>query len=124
MNRKLWQEIVIKGEENQSDPLVNILNINDRNTILASMEFFGATDIFMRQTAHDLTIPKFRVFDWLAMNIMGRNDDDREINNISLKMMVHSFIVSGYDEKRFIADLRETDYDIIRDWENIQIEGD
>ena len=54
---------------------------------------------------------------------MSRNDDNREQNNVGLKVLVHSFIKSGYDEKKTIADLRYTDYQIDTSWEKIEIEG-
>jgi hypothetical protein len=121
-NGELWDELVREGFIHQSNENINILNNDDVVTILATMEFFGATNIFMQQTQHDLTLPKFRVFDWLAMNVMGRNDDNREVNNTALKVLVYAFRQAGYDEKQFIDNLRVNDYQCETGWEKIEID--
>jgi hypothetical protein len=103
--------------------ITNKLNQYDVETILGTMDFFGASEYFMKQTAFDLYgPPKYRVFDWLAMNIMSRNDDAREQNNVPLKVLVHSYLKAGGDPEKFIEDLRVTDYELDTSWEDIEID--
>ena len=123
-NRELWEEIVEKGRENQSDETANVLDLGDINTILATLDFFGATPVFLRQAMFDLHGVHYRVFDWIAMCIMGRNDDDRQTNNTGLKVLVHAFREAGYDEKKFIENLRQHDYQVETEWEDVDIDGE
>jgi hypothetical protein len=124
-NKKLWEQIMEIGrqKEPRSTGVANKLDQYDIETILATMDFFGASEIFIKQTVFDLYgPPKYRVFDWLAMNVMGRNDDDRQANNVPLKVLVHSYLKSEGDPERFIADLRESDYQLDTSWEDIEID--
>ena len=111
-----------REKEPRSQGITNKLDQYGVETILATMDFFGASEIFMKQTAFDLYgPPKYRVFDWLAMNIMSRNDDDRQTNNVPLSVLVHSYLKSEGDPERFIDDLRESDYQLDTSWEDIDI---
>ncbi|NOQ37597.1 hypothetical protein GQ472_01790 [archaeon] len=125
-NKVLWQDIVTKGRKREPTALtggMNHLDDSEITTIVATMEFFDATDIWMKQTVFDLGgLPRFRVFDWLAMNVMGRNDDDRRQNEQALKVLVHAWTKADGDVKGFIRNLREDDYDVDRSWEKIQID--
>ena len=56
------------------------------------------------------------------MNVMSRNDDDRQTNNVPLKVLVHSYLKTGGVPERFVADLRESDYQIDTSWEDIEID--
>ena len=123
-NKELWEEILEKGLENQSHKETNVLAQNGINAILGTMEFFGCTHIWIRQSFFDLARAKFRVFDWLAMCINGRNDDDRRSNNTALKVLVHAFKQANYNEHNFIELLATIDYDIFREWEAIKIDID
>ncbi|UCG04920.1 MAG: hypothetical protein JSV83_13420 [Desulfobacterales bacterium] len=112
-----------RQKEPSTAGVANKLDQYDVETILATMDFFGASDIFMKQTVFDLYgPPKYRVFDWLAMNVMGRNDDDRQANNVALKVLVHSYLKSEGDPERFIEDLRKSDYQFDTSWEDVEID--
>lgn len=124
-NNELWDKLVIEGEEawkKNHKGMANTLNKLDVQTIVSTMQFFGASSLWARQTLSDLLLAKFRVFDWLAMCVMGRNDDDRKFNNVALKVLVHSFIKSNYNEQEFIKDLRSSDYQMDEAWLEIKIE--
>ena len=124
-NKKLWQQVMDLGrqKEPRSQGITNKLDAYSVETILAVENFFGASENFMKQTAFDLYgPPKYRIYDWLAMNIMGRNDDDRERNNAALKVLVHSYLKSEGDPEKFIDDLRVSDYEVDLDWQNIEID--
>lgn len=130
-NDELWEKLLqydnlTQEQQDNMDyadrDIVNKLDKYDLNTILCIMDFFGATTVWMRQTAYDLIVPKFRVFDWLAMCVMGRNDDDRKRNNVALKVLIHSFIKVNGNERAWIADLVNTDYEVNRGWKYIKID--
>ena len=123
-NKELWEELVTEGEKNQSNKEINVLNKDDIISIVSTMHFFESSEIWTRQTMFDLSIAKFRVFDWLAMCVMSRNDDNREQNNVALQILIYAFQKANYNEKKFIENLRYNDYDIIREWENIIIDID
>ncbi|MEM4271387.1 MAG: hypothetical protein QXO70_04835 [Candidatus Pacearchaeota archaeon] len=123
-NYKLWEQIIELGKKNEpaSKGITNKFSDDDIMTIIGTMEFFGATDIWIKQTIWDLKVAKYRLFDWLAMCVMSRNDDNREVNNESLKVLVHSYLKVGGDPKKFIQDLRETDYQLDESWKKIKID--
>ena len=120
-NKELWKEVMTLGRQNEFG-VTNKLDKNDIITIIDNMDFFNATDIFLRQSQYDLTMPKFKVYDWLAMCIMGRNDDDRDNNNQALKVLVYAYLQAKGNITEFIINLRENDYDIIRDWEKVEVD--
>lgn len=124
-NKQLWEQIMKLGREKEprSQGITNKLDEPAIKTVLATLDYFNASEIFMKQTIFDLYgPPKYRVFDWLAMNVMSRNDDDRVQNNVPLKVLVHSYLKSEGDPEKFIDDLRVTDYDVDRSWQDINID--
>jgi hypothetical protein len=121
-NSKLWHELLENGEKNQSNKEINVLDLSDIETIVATIDFFNGSNIWFKQTILDLKVCKYRVFDWLAMCVNGRNDDDRRTNNTALKVLIYAFMSAGYDEKKFIENLRIYDYDSDRKWEYLRID--
>lgn len=138
-NRELWEKIIELGKKMEperkgiANKLTNPSDVHfvrsaptDTDTILGTMDFFGASSTWMRQTAFDLTGPKYRVFDWLAMCVMGRNavdDESRRQNENALKVLVHSYFKVCGDVEKFIKDLRTWDYEVDTSWESVDIEG-
>jgi hypothetical protein len=97
--------------------VANTLDKNDVTTIIATAEFFGAEMSDLQQIYFDLTIPRYRVFDWLGMCVMGR------INcKPAVKVFAHSFLKVNGDTQKFIEDLRVTDYQWDTEWEKIELE--
>ena len=125
-NKEIWNEIIEIGKKKEpsSKGIANKFNQDDVNTIVATMDFFGATDVWLQQTYYDLTKPKYRLFDWLAMCLMSRNDDDRKQNEMALKVMVHSYLKVKGNIKDFIDDLRRSDYESDHSWKQVDIYGD
>jgi hypothetical protein len=124
MNNELHTQLLHFGKKKEPKGHINTLDKFDVQTVIATMEFFGATPIWIQQTFFDLRTAKYPVYDWLAMCVNGRNDDNRSQNEMALKVLIHSFIKSDYDEEKFIDDLRQTDYEIDNAWESIKIEQD
>lgn len=62
----------------------NTLDQSDISTICATLEFFGVESPLIRQTVWDLRVPKYRVFDWLAMGIdrCVNQKQDNDSNNV------------------------------------------
>ena len=48
----------------------------------------------------------------------------REGNRPALKVLTYSYLKSKGDIKKFIQDLRETDYQIDTSWEKLEVEKD
>ncbi len=123
---KVWREVIRLGRL-QEKKECNELDQDDITTILATIDFFGASNIWMKQTYFDLSkkakpiSPRFKVFDWLAMCIDGRNDDDRKQNEAGLKVLVYSFLKVKGNVKKFIEDLRLTDYQVNTKWEEVDL---
>lgn len=112
-----WNDIIKNGRKNQSNPVTNILNKDDIITIVATMDFFGVSSDDIQQVVFDLSIPKYRVFDWLGMGIMSRIE-----NKTALKVLVYAFQTAGYNEKQFIDNLRVHDYQVETEWENVVLD--
>jgi len=104
--------------------VANNLVDDEIRTIIATMEFFGVSELFQQQCEHDLTVPRFRVFDWICMLLDGRctgYPDGGEANNkLATKVIAHSFLKSEGDVDKFIADLRYSDYELDRSYERIE----
>lgn len=124
--KELWNYIVEHGKEVEKGTEVNSFDDNDIATIIASMEFHGATEIWLRQTYFDLHpeakpfAPRFRLFDWLAMCVMSRNDDDRKQNRMALRVLVYAWLKVNGNPKAFIDDLRYTDYQMDESWSAVK----
>ena len=70
---QLWTDVM--GICRQREIRVaNYLSLYDVNAICATLDYFNVERPLIQQTSWDLRVPRYRVFDWLAMNI------DREIN--------------------------------------------
>lgn len=125
---EVWGCIMNIGRKKEGSG-VNNFDDDDLNTILATMEFFGATDGLMAQSYFDLSAmakpiaPRFKLWDWLAMTVMGRGDaDDFETyqNDTALRVICHAYFKVGGDPVKFIDDLRVTDYQIDETWRRIE----
>ncbi len=118
MNQNTWNSIMkLKSKDKRHTGVANTLDSNDRETILATADFFGAEQNDLFQINFDLGVARYRVFDWLGMAVMGRMT-----NRNALKVFVHSFLKVNGDVDKFIQDLRETDYDIDNSWESTEVD--
>jgi hypothetical protein len=96
--------------------IANYLSPDDVRTIVATLEFFNVERPLLQQTAWDLTVPRYRVFDWLAMNLDREMNDERlgkhivpDDSNIWVaqgQTYVHTSAVP-----QFINSLRYNDYE-------------
>jgi len=113
-----WKEVMDlkKAGEGEAKGVANTLTKDDLNTILATADFFGCEEYELSQIYFDLGVAKYRVFDWLAMAIGGRLQTKQIV-----QVFTYSFIKAGGVPSKFIEDLQITDYDVIRDWEQIKL---
>jgi hypothetical protein len=124
MNNELWKQIIaLKPADDMHKGVANTLNEDDWTTIIATAEYFDADHDELQQIYFDLAIPRYRVFDWLAMGVMSAGENGR-IPTKPLKVFIHSFLKVGGVTSEFIQDLRETDYDMDTSWEKINLEDD
>ena len=109
-----WEKVMaLKPHDKRHKGVANTLRDDELNTIVGTMEFFGAD---YRQTVFDLKVCRYRVFDWLAMAVQGR-----VASEVAVKVLAHAFIKVKGDVDAFIQDLRETDYQIDTAWESISL---
>ncbi len=117
IEKNIWLQIMNlkdNGRKETTDGICNTLSRDDLNTILATADFFGATETDMALIYTDLTFAKYRVFDWLAMGVGGRIQ-----NKDVAKVFAYSFIKVNGVPSKFIEDLQTTDYDVFDDWKEI-----
>ena len=109
----VWEKVMsLKSKDMRHKGIENTLREDEIITIVATAEFFGEdTD----QIVFDLMIARYRVFDWIAMGVMGR------MNPEAAKVFAYSFIKCDGDINEFIEDLRTTDYDVNREWEALSL---
>lgn len=109
-----WEQVMAcKKADTRHKGIANNLRDDEIETILSLIDFFGddyRLDIF------DLKTARYRVFDWLAMKVQGRRSGDD-----STKVLVYSFLKVNGDIDKFIEDLRVSDYDVMKDWEDIEL---
>lgn len=108
-----WDKVMAcKPADTRHKGVANDLTPDEIETIAATIDFFGDD---YRQDIWDLRTAKYRVFDWLAMRVQGRGAPE------STKVLAYSFLKVGGDVDKFIADLRETDYDIDDEWRKVEL---
>lgn len=108
-----WNKVMAcKSKDTRHKGVANNLNGDEVETIIATIDFFGDE---YRQDIFDLTVAKYRIFDWLAMRVQGRGAPT------STKVLTHSFLKCEGDIDKWIQDLRETDYDMDNSWEKVEL---
>ncbi len=108
-----WDKLMAcKKADTRHKGIINTLTLDEIETIIGTIDFFDGA---YRQDIFDLKIARYRVFDWLAMRVQGRGGET------STKVLAYSFLKVGGDIDKFIADLRETDYDIDEQWREIEL---
>lgn len=93
---------------------MNNLTEDEITTVIATVDYFGGST---KQVYFDLTVARYRVFDALAMCVMG----DRWYSKPATQVLVYAFLKAEGDVDKWIADLRSTDYDVVRGWESLEL---
>ena len=84
-----WQTVMnYKKVDTRHNGIANDLTSDEPETILATIDFFGGD---IQQTMFDLKVARYRVFDWLAMNVMNA-DNPRMGSKNATKVLIYSFI--------------------------------
>lgn len=110
-----WDKVMaMKEKDTRHKGIANNLDEGEIETILGTIDYFGGN---LRQAYFDLTTARYRVFDFLAMCVMG----DRIDGKTATKVLVHSFLKVDGNIDKWIADLRMTDYDIDNSWEAVKL---
>ena len=112
----IWKQVMAhKKHDTRHKGVANNLTKDELETILATLDFFGGN---LRQAHFDLSMARYRVFDWLAMGVQG----DRLGSESATKVFAHSFLKSEGDVDKFIEDLRYSDYQVDTAWEKIKLQ--
>lgn len=110
-----WDKVMsLKKNDNRHQGVANTLTDDDINTIAATIDYFGGV---YQQAVFDLKIPRYRVFDFLAMCVMGNRINSED----ATKVLVYSFLKVKGDINKWIDDLRSTDYEVVTDWKSITL---
>ena len=84
-DEKLWRELVEVGktlEKGTTHPLPKPFV----GTVIATLDYFGATEQELAMTKFDLLAAKYKIWDWLGMCLTGRIDRDSSIYPTIVKM--------------------------------------
>lgn len=122
--KETWNKLLeFRKKETRTKGVANTLKDDEVATILGLMDFFGASQYFMRQANFDLRVARYRLFDWIAMLVNGRwhYQDGDENNKEVVRVLAHSYLKSEGDVDNFIKDLRVTDYQIDNSYERITL---
>jgi hypothetical protein len=120
---KVWTQVVRKilpHETRVRGKIANTLRDDEIETILATMEFFGASDQVIAQAHSDMKIPRYRMGDWLGMFIQNEGYD-KVGGETATKVLAHAYIKADGDIDKMIQDLRENDYQVDTSWEKINL---
>lgn len=110
-----WDKVMsMKLKDNRSQGVANNLTIDELQCVYGTVDYFGGS---VRQAQFDLEIAKYRLFDWIAMCVMG----DRVGSTDATKVLAHALLKADGDINKFIADLQTTDYDVDHSWEKIEL---
>lgn len=110
-----WDKVMaMKTKDTRHNGLANNLTNDELQCVYGTIDYFGG---FVRQAQFDLTVARYRIFDFLAMCVMG----DRVGSPDATKVLVHSFLKADGDIDKWIEDLQTTDYDIDHSWEAVEL---
>ena len=119
---KLWTKLVEEGKKREKG-MTNTLQREDVETIIATMMFFDLNRDLLRQAFWDLTIARYRVFDWLAMLLNGRcmgygeqKDEQLRAKNLSL-IFAYIYLEKTRTPQEFIDYLRYHDLQV--EWNDL-----
>lgn len=107
----LWNQVMMIGanNDNRSVGIANNLTPDEIETILGTLDFFQEENL--GAVVFDLKQARYRVFDWLAMAIQGRIENEEAV-----KVLVYSFLKVEGDIDRWIQDIREIDYEVDKNY--------
>ena len=112
-----WDRVMAqKPKDTRSRGCANNLTRDELETLVATVDFFGGS---VQQAMFDLSMARYRVFDWLAMAVMG----GRIGSQSATKVLVYSFLKAEGDIDKFIQDLRVSDYQVQTEWKEISLEA-
>lgn len=116
VKRKLWKEVIEKGQKQEPRKLglEHKLSPDEVLTIVATAEALGCNDAFVSQLLHDLTVPKYRLFDEIGMLLTDRykgyGETPEELKNAEKFVRILAELYVKEDIEGLIKDLRTVDY--------------
>lgn len=105
-NRKeLWKIVMEKGRQRETKT-THELSEDQLTTVLASTDFF-VQDGSMGQVYFDLAIARYKIYDWIAMLLDGRDNGHDRLTQVMTSAYLRSNDIEG-----FIHNLQDHDYQI------------
>jgi hypothetical protein len=120
---KVWDKVVkdiLPHETRVRNKIANTLRDDEINTVIATMEYWGASDSVLRQAYSDMKFPRYRMGDWIGMFIQNEGYD-KGGGETATRVLAHAYIKADGNIDKMIQDLRETDYEVDRSWEKIDL---
>lgn len=110
-----WDKVMaMKAKDTRHKGTANTLSNDELQCVYGTIDYFGGQ---VRQAQFDMQVARYRVFDFLAMCVMG----DRIGSTDATKVLVHSFLKVDGDIDKWIEDLQTVDYDMDHSWEAIEL---
>lgn len=112
-----WNKVMaMKSKDTRHDGVANNLTIDEMECILGTVDYFGGS---VPQAHLDIYRLRYRIFDWLAMNVMGNRINSED----ATKVLVHSFLKVDGDIDKWLYDLQTVDYDMDNSWKEINLDA-
>lgn len=110
-----WDKVMaMKTKDTRHIGTANNLTNDDLQCVYGTIDYFGGN---VRQAQFDMQVARYRVFDFLAMCVMG----DRILSTDATKVMVYSFLKVDGDIDKWLYDLQTVDYDMDHSWKEIEL---
>lgn len=110
-----WDKVMaLKSKDTRHKGVANNLTMDDLQCVYGTVDYFGGS---VRQAQFDMQLARYRVFDWLAMCVMG----DRIDSTDATKVLVYSFLKVDGNVNNWLRDLQSTDYDMDSAWQEIEL---
>jgi len=104
--RKDLHETVMKLGQERETGTTHELSEDQLRTVLATADFF-TQDGYTDQVKFDLVNARYKIYDWIAMLLDGRDDGNERLTQVMASAYIRATDVEG-----FIQNLRRKDYQI------------
>ncbi len=113
---ELWKAVIATGLTKEKGTR-NYLCPSDVRTVLGTLEYFGLERQMLAQVHWDLSVPRYRVFDWLGMALQGRyrrkQDPIQEDNENIFVALTNVYLGTNYTTQ-WVDYLRYMDLELDR----------
>lgn len=102
-----WSEVMRLGRKREYGSTHNLSELEVR-TIVATAEYFAGE--YYQQVIFDLTRAKYKIFDWLAMLIDGRDDGNCHMTQV----FTYAYLKADGHPREMVDILRRYDFEVTK----------